>query len=78
MRKQEVDACLGRRVNVRLFDGSEYEGTLHATGEEQFKGNPNLYLPKRYYFLSEGMACISAIFCCSHVKKMEVVKDGPV
>lgn len=70
MRKCDVDRELGKRVKVRLFDGSEYTGTLHQSGEEMFKADANLYLPRRYYFLADGMECTSPLFRCSHIKKI--------
>lgn len=42
---------------------------LHKTGEEQFKNDPNLYLPKRLYFCVNPQSCL---FRSSHVRKIKI------
>lgn len=44
--REIVESYLGKKVEVKLFDGEVIVGELHKTGEEAYKNNPNLYIPK--------------------------------
>lgn len=66
MKRSELEQHLGKSVTITLFDNEVIEGVLHKTGEEQFKYDPNLSIPKNYYFLLPQ----SVLFKCSHVKKL--------
>jgi hypothetical protein len=46
MNRKALEENLGRRIKVRLFDGAEYEGYLRKSGDERYRNDPNLYLPK--------------------------------
>ena len=70
--KQVVDSYLGKRVKIKLFNDVICEGELHKTGEELFKGNNNLYIPKNYYCTINPHN--NWIFRSSHIKKIEEVK----
>lgn len=71
MTRERLEKHLGERVKVKLFDGDIFEGYLRKTGESDFKNNPNLYIPKNYYFLTDGdLNCISVLFKVSHVVKI--------
>ncbi|MGF6990388.1 hypothetical protein M2150_001649 [Lachnospiraceae bacterium PM6-15] len=63
---------LGSEVSVRLYDGITVIGTLHKTGEEAFKHNPNLYVPRGRYFLTDRDGNLSGniIFRVSHIKRI--------
>lgn len=72
MTREQLEKYLNEKVRVKLFDGEIIEGHLRKTGEEDFKNNPNLYLPKNYYFLTDGgLNCISSLFKVSHVIKID-------
>lgn len=75
MKRSELEKHLGEKVEITIFDGDTYKGFLHKSGEEMFKTNPNLYIPQKYYFLTDYKgACVrSCLFRSSHVKKL---KDG--
>lgn len=75
MTRKELEHNLGRKVYVRLFDGQEMTGILRKTGEEEFKNNPNLYLPKNYYFLTgqDSKVCKDCIFRVSHIQNYRVL-----
>lgn len=77
MKREELDRYLGRKVIVTLFDGYMAQGILCKTGEEEYKDNPNLYLPKKYYFLLKrkgSHSCAdSVLFRLSHVRKLEKI-----
>ena len=66
MKRSDLEQYLGKSVEVELFDGRIVKGELHKTGEEKFKYNPNLYIPRNLYF------CLpkSVLFRCSHVTKL--------
>lgn len=68
MTKEQLEKHLKSKIKVRLFDGDIIEGYLRKTGEDTFKNNPNLYIPKNYYFLTDdGLNCVSCLFKVSHV-----------
>ena len=71
MKRAELEKFLGKKVEVKLFDDDVIQGVLHKTGEEMFKNNLNLYIPKNRYFLTnDNDECISYLFRSSHVKKI--------
>ena len=71
MKREELEKYIKQKVKIELFDGDTIEGYLRKTGEEEFKNNPNLYIPKNYYFLTDGtLNCISCIFKVSHIVKI--------
>lgn len=51
MKRSELEKYLGKTVTITLFDNDVITGVLHKTGEEQFKYDPNLYIPKNCYFV---------------------------
>lgn len=67
MKRSELEKYLGKKVTITLFDNDIITGVLHKTGEEKFKYDPNLYIPRNCYFLLPQ----SVIFKCSHVKKLK-------
>lgn len=67
MKRDKLKKYLGQNVEITLFDGDIIKGELHKTREEQFKNEPNLYIPYNYYFLTNSPSCV---FKCSHVKKL--------
>lgn len=74
--KNELEKYLGKIVEITIIDGDKYTGELHKTGEEQFKCDPNLYIPKNYYFVTDPSmpifcCCKSCLFRCSHVRKIK-------
>ena len=66
MRKNEVEKYLGRNVEIVLFDGEKVKGTLHKTGEDCFKYDSNLYIPKNYFFCTNTIGH-SCLFRASHI-----------
>lgn len=72
MKRSELEKFLGKNVEVTIFDGDTYRGVLHKSGENMFKDDLNLYLPKKYYFVTDecGIFCRSCLFRCSHVNKI--------
>ncbi|MDL2250470.1 hypothetical protein LJC51_07455 [Lachnospiraceae bacterium OttesenSCG-928-J05] len=67
---------LGKQVSVVLFDGDVLTGVLHKTGEEIFKHDPNLYIPKNRYFVSDDNKNVKGcIFRVSHIKKINIVRE---
>lgn len=68
MKRSDLEKYLGKKVTITLFDNEVITGELHKTGEEQFKNNPNLYIPRKLYFLINPPSCL---FRCSHVKKLK-------
>lgn len=74
MKREQLEKYLREKVKVRLFDGDEIEGNLRKTGENDFKNNPNLFIPKNYYFLvDDNLNCISCLFKLSHVQKIQIL-----
>lgn len=71
MKRSDLEMYLGKNVKITLFDDTIVNGELHKTGEEMFKNNPNLYLPRNRYFVINPFCHL--IFRCSHVKKLEVL-----
>ncbi|MEF9892625.1 MAG: hypothetical protein RR738_04785 [Anaerorhabdus sp.] len=72
MKRDILDELIGMVVTVVLFDGDEITGELHKTGEEIFKDNPNLYIPKNRYVLIEHFGKHSCVFRSSHVTKLRI------
>lgn len=72
MTRKQLEEYLGEKVKVQLHDGDNIEGYLRKTGESDFENNPNLYIPKNRYFLTDGgVNCISCLFRVSHVVKIQ-------
>ena len=72
MKRSELEKYLGRNVKITIFDNSIVKGELHKTGEEMFKNEPNLYIPRNCYFVINVINMENSFrFRCSHVKKLE-------
>ena len=76
MKREQLERDLGREVALRLFDGTEITGTLRKTGESDFKNDPNLYLPRNSYFLTEKgtNVCKSCLFRVSHIQSYKTLR----
>lgn len=73
MNREQLEKYLKKKVKIKLFDGEEIEGYLRKSGEDDFKNNPNLFIPKNYYFIvDDNLNCISCLFKVSHIKKIEI------
>lgn len=68
MKRSDLEQHLGKTVEITLFDNEVITGELHKTGEEIFRNNPNLYIPRKWYFLINPQSCL---FRSSHVKKLK-------
>ena len=71
MERSKLEKHLGQEVRIVLFDGDILEGELHKTGEETFNNNPDLTIPKNYYFVTNGKVPRSVLFKASHITKLE-------
>lgn len=73
--REIIEKFLGKKVEIKLFDGDIVVGELHKTGEEYFKNNPNLYIPKNYYFViyPYSLEEHSFKFRSSHIRKIQEV-----
>lgn len=72
--RQIAESYLGQKVEVKLFNGEIVVGELHKTREEQYKNNPNLYIPKNYYFVEYPFSFDhSFLFRSSHIRKIQKV-----
>ena len=69
MNKEEIEKYLGKYVEIKLFDGTIHKGEFHKTGEKEYKNNPNLYLPKNYYFVDKPHDY--CVFRSSHIRKIK-------
>lgn len=78
MNRAELEKRLGEYVDIKIFDGSVYRGTLRKTGTEEVKNNPNLYLKSNYYFLAHKGTYItnSCLFRVSHIRSLKVLNGG--
>lgn len=73
MNRKQLEKHLKKKVKIKLFDGEEIEGYLRKSGENEFENNPNLFIPKNYYFLvDKDLNCISCLFKVSHIQKIEI------
>ncbi len=65
------------KVQIELFDGDILTGFLQKTGAERFRNNPDLYLRRGFYCLTETLEsqdCVNfLIFRFSHVQKIKFV-----
>lgn len=77
MNRKQLEENIGRKVKIRLFDGETIEGYLRKTGEEDFRNNPNLYIPKNLYFLTDGISneCRTCLFKVSHIYNFKVLEE---
>lgn len=74
MNRAFIETFLGQKVEIKLFDGEIVVGKLHKTREEKYKNNPNLYIPKNYYFVEYPyFNNHSCLFRSSHIKKIQKV-----
>ena len=71
MKRSELEKYLGKNVKIKLYNNDVIKGELHKTGEEMYKNVPELYIPRKFYFVTERFP--SLIFRSSHVKKLEEV-----
>lgn len=71
MTKTKLEKHLGKNVRITLFDGDMVVGQLHKTGEGIFKNEPNLYIPKNFYFCISDVGGVSCIFKVSHIKNLK-------
>ena len=72
MKKAKLEEYLGKRVKITLFNKEIITGVLHKTGEEQFKRDPNLYIPRNCYFcINSNSELDKCIFKVSHIRKLE-------
>ena len=72
MIRTEFEKYLGQNVEIDIFDGTIIQGILHKTGEEIFKNNANLYIPRNYYFcVDDNGESVACLFRVSHVKKLQ-------
>lgn len=74
MLREKLEKYLGNHIGIRLFNGNVYNGYLCKSGnKERFPNDPNLYIPKNYYFLiDENDNVTSCLFRCSHVTRLLV------
>ena len=77
MNRKQLEENIGRNVKIRLFDGEIIEGYLRKMGEEDFRNNPNLYIPKNLYFLTDGKSneCRTCLFRVSHIRSLKVLEE---
>lgn len=76
MKRTDLETFLGKMVELKLFDGSVIRGCLRKTQEGIFKSDPNLYLPKNFYFVTanaDSTVVISCLFRSSHVRKVRKI-----
>lgn len=75
MKRSELEKYLGKNISLKLFDDCVCNGELHKTGEEIFKNNANLMIPRNYYFVTTGTnkEVISCLFRCTHVKNVVIL-----
>ena len=76
MKRADLEILLGKMVELKLFDGSVIRGCLRKTQEGIFKSDPNLYLPKNFYFVTanaDSTVVISCLFRSSHVRKVREI-----
>lgn len=71
MKRENLENFLNKKVEIALCTNDIIQGILHKTRDEQFKDNPNLYLPKNFYFCTEPQ---SYLFRISHVKYITLLK----
>lgn len=72
MNRKYIETFLGKNVEIVLFDKDVIKGEFHKSGEELFKNNPNLCIPKNYYFVINPQSCL---FRSSHIRKIKEVKE---
>ncbi len=74
MTRIQLEENLRRNVKIRLFDGEVIEGRLRKTGEDDFKNDPNLYIPQNMYFLTDELnTCRTCLFKVSHIQNFKTL-----
>lgn len=77
MKREKVEQYIGKKVEVKLFDGCIFEGYLRKTHDESFKDVPNLYLKTNYYFLTSCEnskdSVGNTIFRATHITTMKLL-----
>ena len=71
--RNELEKYLGKHVEIILFDRTLIKGILHKTGQEEFKNDPNLYIPQNRYFCVEEESIVKTLFRVSHVRCLNVI-----
>lgn len=79
MKKEELVNHIGNYVKLLLIGDNYYQsGFLRHSSEDDFKNNPNIYLKKDYFFLTNGKHQNfpnSPIFKVSHIKHFELLEN---
>ena len=79
MKREQLEKYLKEEVIVRLFDGTTFKGFLRKTGDDDFKNNANLFIPRNYYFLvDKNLNCISCLFRLTHVQRIKIILKGEI
>lgn len=73
MTRKEIEKYLGKKVEIKLFDGTIVKGEFHKTREKEYENDPNLYIPKNYYFVDKPHN--NLIFRSSHIRKIRDLKE---
>ena len=76
MKRSDLEQYLGKFVEIKIFNGDIVKGYLQKTGDEKFKNDLNLYLPKNLYFVTatrDSIVCISWLFRTSYVKSIKEI-----
>lgn len=74
MTRIELEKHLGKYVKIILFDDEIIFGFLTKTQDERFKNQPNLYIPRNFYFMTanrNSLNCETCLFKVSHIKKFK-------
>lgn len=72
--REIVESYLGQKVEIKLPYGDVVIGVMHKTGEELYKNNPNLYMPKNYYFVEfPYIKEHSWLFRSSHIRSIKKI-----
>ena len=75
MNRGELEKYIAKHVEITLFDNEKIAGILYKTGDERYKYEPNLYVPKNSYVLENecNRNDYSCVFKCSHVRKLKQI-----
>lgn len=78
MNRSQLEENIGKNVEIKLFDGEVIRGYLKKTGGEELKNDPNLYIPKNYYFLAykKSNVCKTCLFKVSHIKSLKALSES--
>ncbi len=74
MTRKDLEANLGRKMYLRLFDGEEITGILHKTNEERYNDIQFAFKAELLFLSDEAGNCMTSLFRVSHIQNYRTLR----